>query len=887
MTASATALDLTTRAAVLATFELATFAADSDVTAVLAFLQERCQRTTTPSGQVIWSLTDRERRRCLAKVPLADLRDARASAVAVPQTPVQAALDKSLEGGWTAAELQDLTPEQARALSVVAAWWDGHHPAVPDIQQATLLADRLNLFADIRSMAADHFVGRLDILGELRHHFSQPVARAFAVHGLGGIGKSALVARHVTWAIGTRPGEPGAYAAVLDFDDPTLNPGYPLDVVNRIVNLISRQAGGADRPRLDRLAKVALDAAETARFRQETSSKAASSTPGQQIGQLIGDLAAFASRPILVVFDTAEQVQRRGPSAVGSFITLVGQLARTSRPVRVMVCGRAEVPGLPASSHELTGLGQAEAITLLTELCTRPVSARTAQAVIGALGTSPLTIRLAARLLSDPDAMPGDLLALELHTKRIDAELYRRVLRHIKDPEIQRLAHPGLVLRRITPDIIEHVLARPCQVEVPDADTARGLFYRLAQEAMLVYPGPDGESLVHRADVRGVMLPQLLADRRDVARQIQESAIQYYSARTDLTSKTEELYHRLMLEEKPPALDAHWDPRAAEALVGVMDEFPAPSRIYLTRRLPETYLSDDDRRLVGDTQWLDEARPQVTRLLAAGEARQALGLLAERRGPDGTSLLPALEIEALEAVGDLTGAITIARDNRRTASVANDPAKVTTYTLHLARLLERDGQPAAAAAALGEALTAVAEPPIERLRLLVALLGLWRRQGYPAGTKEYEACRAEAVRLYDALDDRQIRGVPGLLRDLAAEVSPAHPAILEDALGTIGVDASPGGPLPGALRELDQSLEAEHGTPGLVADLAQLDRSGSGVAWQEIASKPRGETGRAVLEVLKAFGSSADPLRSAVAADYQQEADAALLGFESNVAHKR
>jgi hypothetical protein len=111
VTASATALDLTTRAAVLATFELATFAADSDVAAVLAFLQERCQRTTTPSGQVVWSLTDRERRKCLARVPLTDLRAARDGAATVSRSPVQAALDQSLAGGWTARELEDLTPE--------------------------------------------------------------------------------------------------------------------------------------------------------------------------------------------------------------------------------------------------------------------------------------------------------------------------------------------------------------------------------------------------------------------------------------------------------------------------------------------------------------------------------------------------------------------------------------------------------------------------------------------------------------------------------------------------------------------------------------------------------------------------------------------------------
>ena len=241
MTPSAAALDLTNRAAVLVTFDLATFAAGGDVAAVLAFLQERCQRTATLSGQVVWSLTDRERQRCLARTPLTDLRAARDGAATVPQTPVQAALDQSLAGGWTVRELEDLTPEQARALTVVAAWWDGHHPAIPDLQQATLLSDRLNLFADIKSMAADHFVGRSDILGELRQHFSQPGSPAFALHGLGGIGKSALVARHVTWAIDALGG-PGAYAAVLDFDDPTLNPGYPLDIVNRIVNLVGRQA---------------------------------------------------------------------------------------------------------------------------------------------------------------------------------------------------------------------------------------------------------------------------------------------------------------------------------------------------------------------------------------------------------------------------------------------------------------------------------------------------------------------------------------------------------------------------------------------------------------------------------------------------------------------
>ena len=48
------------------------------------------------------------------------------------------------------------------------------------------------------------------------------------------------------------------------------------------------------------------------------------------------------------------------------------------------------------------------------------------------------------------------------------------------------MAHPGLVLRRVTPDLILKVLAQPCGIEVPDEETARELFDELAREVSLV-----------------------------------------------------------------------------------------------------------------------------------------------------------------------------------------------------------------------------------------------------------------------------------------------------------------------------------------------------------------------------------------------------------------
>jgi hypothetical protein len=271
------------------------------------------------------------------------------------------------------------------------------------------------------------------------------------------------------------------------------------------------------------------------------------------------------------------------------------------------------------------------------------------------------------------------------------------------------------------------------------------------------------------------------------------------------------------------------------------------------------------------------------RLLVAGQPVQALALLGERRGPHGASLMPALEIEALEAVGDLKLAIAIARQHRRAAAIANDPAGVTTYTLHIARLLERNHNPIAAEFMLAEALTTVQAPTTDRLRLLVALLGLWRRRSIDPGEPAYESLRAEAAKLHGALGDPAVKKVPGLLRDLAAEMSVDQPAILEHALRAIGVDASADGSVPDALRALDALMAAEQGTPGLVADLTRLGQPDDPVSWQAIVTMPRGETGRALLDVLNTFGDSADLLRLAVRADYQQEADAALLGKKFNI----
>jgi hypothetical protein len=880
-TATSAQAELRVRASVLIDFEPSDLLTDDvDVDAALAFLDEDCELVPTRRGPDRWTITDALRRQTLATEPISELRQLRQLREQLPTSnvsPLQYALDRSLRSGWASTPLSELSLVEARALSVVADWWDGNNrPTVPDATTVATLVEQLSLFADVRAMASDHFIGRHAALEELNAHLWSSAPRPLVIYGLGGIGKSALIANHIVSALD----DAQAKVALLDFDDPTLNPNYPADLVNRIVDLISRQLGGEESTRY-RLRQVSRDIAANTPYASQSSSRA-SHGDSYDWEPLIANLLAHTGDRILVVMDTVEQVQRRGPSAVSSLSLVLDALSRYSQRIRVVLSGRAELPEIGFANHyQLCGLERDEAVQLLSKLAPGMPHA-TAETLVGVVGTAPLTIRLTARLLAADGVEASELFPLQLMAEQIDAELYRRVLAHIGDPDVRKLAHPGLVLRRITPSIIGDVLAGPCGVHVADEDEARNLFERMANEAMLVERSPDRTVLTHRADIRRMMLPQLLRDRPNEARLIQKKAVSYYAKRHDskklgVAAKVEELYHRLMLGQAPATLDKHWDNRAADQLAAVRDELPHKSRVYLTTRLPETYLTKQDRRLIDDSQWADEVQPQILALLAARDPAQALELLRERRGEGGSSLLPALEIEALEAAGELVEAAELARHQRRSAAQRGSVDDVVTYTLHLARLLERTGETAEAAVVLDEAISAVSQPGIDRMRIIVAWLGFDRRHRNGEGPSRQQLVD-ECIELRRQLGKDAVRRTPGLLRDLAAEAGGQDVDLLQDALRNVGLNAESDGSVPTALRDLADDVAIHKGAPvAEVAEIARLPYSGSDVSWEGIVEMPRGETGKVLSEVIGTYGESAAPLGEAVTLDYQAESDSAYL----------
>src|SRR5262249_26911127 len=98
------------------------------------------------------------------------------------------------------------------------------------------------------------------------------------------------------------------------------------------------------------------------------------------------------------------------------------------------------------------------------------------------VGGNPLSLLLAADALrreEHPEALVtslGDELWNRVGDAIVQGRLYERILGHIKEKDVEAIAYPGLVVRKLTPAVIKDVLAPACGLNIPDDAAARNLF---------------------------------------------------------------------------------------------------------------------------------------------------------------------------------------------------------------------------------------------------------------------------------------------------------------------------------------------------------------------------------------------------------------------------
>lgn len=556
----------------------------------------------------------------------------------------------------------ELPTEDLRAYAAAADWLkDVSRPARERLAEWRAELQRRELIEPLAQIAKG-FVGRDKDVAALRDFVGivPPESRfegwgrrlkelltsqkdPLVVHGIGGIGKSTLMAHFIVThaAVSSERGFPFAY---LDFDRARLDPGNPATLLNELLEQVSAQFPAMAVHRQE-WARMLQSERNRTRVEQLTRSSAASvddyATDSSASMGLSGMFASWlrqhelADRPFLMVLDTFEEVQTRGASAVDAVFDLIHGLSELPQ-LRVVIAGRAPVEERAVTSRALGDFDKKAALAFLRA---QGLEAGLPEAVYDKVGGNPLSLRLSVQLVRREAFGTVKKEDLErVFGKRdnlyIQGYLYTRLLRHIGDARVEKLAHPGLVLRRITPQIIGEVLV-PVLTRRPgtglEAVPPQELYRALKSEVSLVFE-EDG-ALVHRKDVRSVMLEMQRQDEPSMFETLNREAVSYYMRHSpdEPLHRRERAYHQLMLAEASPEAVLNELSRSdLQALASSADELPAQARA-VVRALLALGLTAKERETLSDSVWSTYAYRRGQALLAAGSPEDAFTLFRERR----------------------------------------------------------------------------------------------------------------------------------------------------------------------------------------------------------------------------------------------------------------
>ncbi|PNG18449.1 AAA family ATPase [Streptomyces cahuitamycinicus] len=796
-------------------------------TTVREFLSHDCERVGTRQGRR-WRLLPAVRTAALERLGTPDrLLAALRSGAGAGQDTARDCAERLLTG--IARPLDELRLEELHAALTVVGWLDDAPRAraalaersltLPGTQDISRHIELARLFQPLDALADATFCGREHELEELARHVrtgaAGPPGRPpwLLIHGPGGVGKSTLVARFVLDSVTRARPSHGRLYAYLALDRTDLVPEQPLTVLGemlRQLRILAPALDGPAVPELQRAVRTTLQADSRAESElrgtkgPRTGRRSDETALVARFAKLVAGALQPGNQPVLLVLDTFEQAQRKGAFALARLLDFLDVLQDACPWLRIIAAGRAPVDDGRFAHVPLEGFDPATAESYVRRLL--PGGGREYEAalrtVIRTVGSDPLSLKLAADLFrrEGPQALRDASLRrqvqLRLQPEERQGVLYRRILDHLEDPGLRRIASPGLTVRRVTPDVIRYVLAGPCGLGEVDERRARTLFWRLRDEAALVEEAPGREAVVHRADVRRVMLPMLRGEGHALVRRIHRKAVAYYAdlAEQDpvnaVEHRAEELYHRLCLGHSAKTLDRRWLSEAGPLLDSALEELPVRGRIYVSERLGIT-VAPGLLRQADDETWARQALRAGTACLADGRAEETLLLLDER--PDHVVQdveLAALRIRALAALGRMVEARELVEPVLELASRLSDARSFVEIAVSGARIDEDLGHFEAARALLRQARRA-AEPLGlgEELPLSVAVaeLRLYRR-GDRADTVEARRLREEVVERVSRLGPRERARHPALVRELAAEVGDHVPELVSQAARLLGVD---------------------------------------------------------------------------------------------------
>lgn len=624
--------------------------------------------------------------------------------------------------------VEKLDRDELASLLVVIDWMQGIVDDLPAAAPVRARLAREDLVAPLRHLAKN-FVGREAELDRLRGYLgdvaqgsairrgrkaifdlagniaaatfgssSEPDLPLF-IHGIGGVGKSTLVAR-----FGLELADLDIPFVFLDLDRPHLDPRKPATLLAEAarqlrVQLPSRSAAAAQKLADD------LDAVSRNMGPAEEAQSVHVAAPRDAIERFCDFVRDNATRNLPFIVDTFEIAQSLGDSTIYLMRETLSQLQRDIPQLRPILSGRAmpEPDQFPTDPVPLTEFDLPSGERFLAAmLADKPALASDPAAIslaVRSVERTPLALTLTAQLLAEHGinaVRSPRIFGIALYTKDA-AFLYNRILDHIPPGRLRKLAKPGLVLRRLSPAIIRHVLSNICDLKIANDEQAQELFGEFARQVSLVQREPGG-LLRHRPDVRRLMLPALEREvGRTVVRAIDAEAVKFHSQFDEATSRAEELYHRLRLSDIE-GFEVRWRDDVSERLREAIEDFEsrrgwvgAPeARVALSLKLG---LTPDSAALevANLAQWERATTTRVSILLQQGEFETALKVLKEREPRTAASPLFRQEAEALMGVAAFPEASAVAERGVESAREVGDTETIFENAHLAARACEAMG----------------------------------------------------------------------------------------------------------------------------------------------------------------------------------------------------
>jgi hypothetical protein len=208
----------------------------------------------------------------------------------------------------------------------------------------------------------------------------------------------------------------------------------------------------------------------------------------------------------------------------------------------------------------------------------------------------PLAVRVAVDLLARAET-DRDALADEIRKTGVGANedfvarIYqKRIVDHVRDPLAQKLAWPGLVVRRVTLEIVHELLAPLCDIAPEDAEKA---FRALSQEVWMVTR--EGDALRHLPVLRARTLPLMKRKDPKEFEKVAEAAVVYFESHRERSREdfAEWIYHRLLADQSPASVARDVKVDVLPLLARAEADFPPESAAasYLASRTAKKRLS--------------------------------------------------------------------------------------------------------------------------------------------------------------------------------------------------------------------------------------------------------------------------------------------------------